>query len=115
MGLSPADTLQQHEGWPSLGNTHQASIHLLRDSLSMKATMRGMVSEALHLQLAGHADNRMKAAAHLQLEAVRRAAAQMAHRKRILLTYAEQLTNPTAQEHMLRLIHYHTVHDPDIH
>ena len=51
----------------------------------------------------------------LQLEAVRRAAAQMVHRKHLLLTHVEQLTNPTAREHMQRLIHYHAVHDPDVH
>ena len=33
----------------------------------------------------------MGAAAHLQLEAVCRAAAQMVHRKRLLLTHTEQL------------------------
>ena len=36
----------------------------------------------------------------------------MVHRKRLLLTNTEQLTDPTAREHMLRLIHYHAVHDP---
>ena len=57
----------------------------------------------------------MEAAAHLQLEAVRRAAAQMVHHKHFLLTHSEQLTDPTAREHMQRLIHYHAVHDPDVH
>ena len=57
----------------------------------------------------------MEAAAHLQLEAVRRAAAQMVHRKHLLLTHTEQLTDPTAGEHMQRRINYHAVHDPDVH
>ena len=57
----------------------------------------------------------MEAAAHLQLEAVRRAAAKMVHRKHHLLTRTEQLTDPTAREHMLRLIHYHAVRDPEVH
>ena len=43
----------------------------------------------------------MKAAAHLLLEAVRRAIAQMAHRKRLLLAHTEQLTDPTTREHMI--------------
>ena len=57
----------------------------------------------------------MEAAAHLQLEAVRRAATQTVHRKHLLLTHAEILTDPTAREHMQRLIHYHAVHDQDVH
>ena len=57
----------------------------------------------------------MEAAAHLQLEAVRRAAAQMVHRKHLLSAHAEQLTDPTAREHMQRLIHYHALHAPDVH
>ena len=56
----------------------------------------------------------MEAAAHLQLEAVRRTAAQMVHRKHLLLTHAEQLTDPIAREHMQCLIHYYAVHDPDV-
>ena len=115
MGWSPADTLQQHEGWPSHSHAHQAASHLFRDPLIKEATMRGAVTQALQRHLTQHAENPMKAAAHLQLEAVRRAAAQMAHRKRLLLAYTEQLTNPTAREHMMRLIHYHAVHDSDVH
>ena len=56
----------------------------------------------------------MEAAAHLQLEAVGTAAAPMVHRNHLLLTHAEQLTDPTAREHLRRLIHYHAVHDPDV-
>ena len=51
----------------------------------------------------------MKAAALLELEAVRRAEAQMAHRERLMLTHTERLTDSTARERMLRLIHYHAV------
>ena len=74
--------------------------------------MRGAMTQALHRHLAKHTENPIQSAAHLQLEAVRRAAAQMVHRKHLLLTHTEQLTNPTAREHMQRLIHYHAVHDP---
>ena len=77
--------------------------------------VRGTVTQALHGHLTKHTESPMEAAAHLQLEAVRRAAAQMVHRKHLLLTHAEQLTDPTAREHMQRLIHYHAVHDPDVH
>ena len=77
--------------------------------------MRGAVTQALHRRLAKHTESPMEAAAHLQLEAVRRAAAEMVHRKHLLLTHAEQLTDPTTREHMQRLIHYHAVHDPDVH
>ena len=80
-----------------------------------EATMRGAVTQALHRHLTKHRESPMEAAAHLQLEAVRRAAAQMVHRKHLLLTHAEQLTDPTAREHMQRPIHYHAVHDPDVH
>ena len=77
--------------------------------------MRGAVTQALHRHLTKHAENPMGAAAHLQLEAVRRAATQMVHRKHILLTHAEQLTDPIAREHLLRLIHYHAVHHVEVH
>ena len=76
--------------------------------------MRGAVTQALHGHLAKHTESPMEAAAHLQLEAVHRAAAKMVHRKRLLLTHAEQLSNPTTRKHMQRLIHYHAVHDPDV-
>ena len=49
----------------------------------------------------------MRAAAHLELEAIRRAGALMAHRQRLMLAHTEQLTDRTAREHMMRLIHYH--------
>ena len=39
----------------------------------------------------------------------------MVHRKHLLLPHAEQLTDPTAREHMQRLIHYHALHDRDVH
>ena len=77
--------------------------------------MRGAVTQALHRHLTEHAENPMAAAAHLQLEAVPRAAAQMAHRKHLLLTHTKQLIDPPAREHMLHLIHYHAVHDPEDH
>ena len=115
MGWSPAQTLRQHEGWPTHSHAHQATEHLFRDPLIKEATMRGAVTQALHRHLTKHIESPMEAAAHLQLEAVRRAAAQMVHRKHLLLTHAEQLTDPTAREHMQRLIHYHAVHDPDVH
>ena len=76
--------------------------------------MRGAVTQALHRHLTKHTESSTEAAAHLQLEAVRRAAAQMVDRKHLLLTHAEQLTDPTAREHMQRPIHYHAVHDPDV-
>ena len=115
MGWSPAETLQQHEGWPTHSHAHQATEHLFRDPLVKEATMRGAVTRGLHRHLAKHTESPMEAAAHLQLEAVRRAAAQMVHGKHLLLTPAEQLTDPTTREHMQRLIHYHAVHDPDVH
>ena len=67
--------------------------------------MRGAVTQALQHHLTKHAEDPMGAAAHVQLEAVRRAAAQMVSRKRPLLTHTEQLADPTSREHMLRLIH----------
>ena len=105
VGWSPADTLRQHEGWPTHSHAHQATEHLLMDPLVKEATMRGAVTQALHRHLAKHTENQMEAATHLQPEAVRRAAAQMVHRKHLLLTHTEQLTDPTAREHMHRLIH----------
>ena len=115
MGWSLAETLRQHEGWPTHSHPHQATEHLFRDPLVQEATMGGAVTQALHRHLAKHMESPTEAAAHLHLEAVLRAAAQMVHRKRLLLTHAEQLTNPTTREHMQRLIHYHAVHDPDVH
>ena len=47
--------------------------------------MRGAVTEPLQGHLTKHAENPIKAAAHLQLEVVRRAGAKMAHRKHLLL------------------------------
>ena len=115
VGWSPAETLLQHKGWPTHSHAHQATEHLFRDPLIKGATMRGAVTQALHQHLTKHTESPMEPAAHLQLEAVRRAAAQMVHRNHLLLTHAEQLTDPTAREHMQRLIHYHAVHDPDVH
>ena len=115
VGWSPAETLRQHEGWPTHSHAHQATEHLFRDPLVKEATMRGAVTQALHRHLTKHTESPMGAAAHLQLEAVRRAAAQMVHRKHLLLTHAEQLTDPTAREHIQRLIHYHAVHNRDLH
>ena len=77
--------------------------------------MRVELTQALQRHLTQHAEDPMKAAAHLQLEAVCRAAAQMAHRKRLMLANTERLADPTAREHMLCLIHYHAVHDPEVH
>ena len=85
-------------------DTHQAASHLFREPLIREDTMRGAVTQALQRHLTQHAENQMKAAAHLQLEAVRRAAAQMAHRKRFLWRYTEHLKGPTARGHMMRLI-----------
>ena len=89
MGWSPAETLRQHEGWPTHSHAHQATEHLFRDLLVKEATMRGAVTQALHRHLTKHTESPMEAAALLQLEAVRRAAAQMVHRKYLLLTHAE--------------------------
>ena len=97
---SPAETLRQHEDWPTHSQAHQATEHPFRDLLVKEATMRGAVTQALHGHLTKNTESPMEAAAHLQLEAVRRAAAQMVHRKHLLLTHAEQLTDPTAREHM---------------
>ena len=115
VGWFPAEALQQHEGWLTHSHAHQATEHLFRDTLIKEATMRGAVTQALQRHLRKHAEDPMGAAAQLKLEAVRRAAAQMVHRKLLLLTHTEQLTNPTAREHMLRLIHYHAVHDTEVH
>ena len=79
------------------------------------ATMRGAGTQALQGHLTGQAEDPMKASAHLQLEAVYRAAAQMAHRKHLMLAQTEQLTDPTARGHMPRLILYHAVHWPEVH
>ena len=73
------------------------------------------MTQALHRHLTKHTESFTEAAAHLQLEAVRRASAQMVHRKHLLLTHAEQLTDPTAREHMQRHIHCHAVHDREVH
>ena len=112
---SPAETLQQHEGWPMHRHAHEATNHLFSDPLIKQATMRGAVTQALQRHLTQLTEDPMKAAAHLQLEAVRWAAAQLPHRKRLLLAHTEQLTDPSATEHMLGLIQYHAVHDPDVH
>ena len=77
--------------------------------------MRGVVTRALQRHLIQHAEDPMTAAAHLQLEAVRRAAALMAHCIRLLLAHGKQLGDPTARDHMLHLPHYHAVHDPEVH
>ena len=114
-GLVPAETLGQHEGWPTHSHAHQATEHLFWDPLVKEATMRGALTQALHRHLIKHTDSPMEAAAHLQLEAVRRAAAQIVHRKHLLPSHAEQLTDRTAREDMQRLIHYHAVHDRDVH
>ena len=115
VGWSPAEVLPQHAGWPTRSYAHQATKHLFTGPLVREATMKGAVTQALHRHLTKHSENPMEAAAHLQLEAVRRAAAQMVHRKHLLLTHTEQLIDPTAREHMQRLIRYHAVHDPEVH
>ena len=115
VGRSPAETLRQHEGWATHSHAHQPTEHLFRDPLVKEPTMRGAVTQDLHRHLAKPTESPMEAAAHLQLEAVRRALAQMVHRKHLLLTHTEQSTGPTTREHMQPLIHYHAVHDPDIH
>ena len=109
VGWIPAETLQQHEGWLTHSHAHQATEHLFRDPLSTEAGMRGAVTQALQQHPTNHAQDPVGAAAHLQLEAVRRAAAQMVHRKRLLLTHTEQLTDCTVREQMLRLMDYHVV------
>ena len=114
LGWSPAETLRQHDGWPTNSHAHQAIEHLFRDPLVKEATMRGAVTQALHRHLTKHTESPMEAAAHLKLEAVRRAAAKMVQRKDLLLTHTEKLTDPTARGHMQRLIHYHAMHDPEI-
>ena len=115
VGWSRAETLQQQKGWSAHSHAHKATEHLFRHPLVRKATMTGAVTQTLHRHLTKHSENPMGAAAHLQLEAVRRAAVQMVHRKHLLLTQTEQLTDPTASEHMLRLLHYDAVHDPEVH
>ena len=115
VGWSPAETLRQHKGWPTHSHAHQATEHLFRDLLVKEATMRRAVTQFLHRHLAKHTESPIEAAAHLQLEAVCRAAAQMVHPKHLLLTHTEQLTDPTARERMQRLFHYHAVHDPVVH
>ena len=54
VGCSPAETLRQHEGWPTHSHGHQATEHLFRDPLVREATMRGAVTQALHRHLAKH-------------------------------------------------------------
>ena len=84
VGWSPAEALRQHKGWPTHSHAHQANEHLFGDPLVKEATMRGAVTQALHRHLAKHTESPMEAVVHLQLEAVRRAAAQMVHRKHLL-------------------------------
>ena len=76
--------------------------------------MRGAPTQALPRHISQHAEDPMKAAAHLQLEAVHRAAGHMTHRRRLMLAHRERLTDPNTRKHMLLLIHYHAVHDPDV-
>ena len=114
VGWSPAEALQQHEGWPAHSHAHHATQHLFRDPLVKEATLRSALTQALHRHLTNHAENPIGAAVHLQLEAVRRAAAQMVHCKNLLLTHTEQIFDLTTREHMLRLIHYHAVHHPEV-
>ena len=101
MGWSPEDTLQQHESWPSHSHAHQATSHMLRDPVIDKATMRGAVTQALQRQPTKPPENPMKPGAKLQRDAVDRTAAQMAHRKLIMLAYTEKITNCIAREHMM--------------
>ena len=115
LGWSPAETVQQHEGWQTHSHARQATERLFRDPLIKEAAMRGAVTRALQRHLTKQAEVPMKGAAHLKLEAVRRAAAQVAQRKRLMLTHTKPLAVPTAREHMLRLIHYHALHDPEVH
>ena len=110
VGWSPAETLRQDEGWPAHSQAQQATEHLFPDPLVKEAKA---VTQALHRHLTKRTESPMEAAAHLQLEAVRRAADQMVHRKHLLSTHAEQLTDATAREHMQRLIPYHAVHHPE--
>ena len=65
VGWPPADTLQQHEGWPTNSHADQATEHLFRDPLVKEATMRGALTQALHQYLTKHTENPMEAAAHL--------------------------------------------------
>ena len=95
-------------------HAQEATEHLFKDPLVKKATMRGAVTQAIHRHRAKHTECPMEAAAHLQLEAVRRAAGQIVHRKHLLLTHTDQLTNPTVREDMQRLIHYHAVHESEV-
>ena len=86
VGQSPAEPRHQDEGWPTHSRAHQATEHLISDLLITEATMGEAVSQALQRHLTKHEEDPIGAAAHLQLEAVRRAAAQMVHSKRLLLT-----------------------------
>ena len=47
VGWSPADTLQQHKGWPSHSQAHQAASHPFTDPLIKEATRRESVKQAL--------------------------------------------------------------------
>ena len=114
-GLFPPAALQQHEGWPTHSHAHQATEHLFRDPLIKEATRRGAVTQALQRHLTKHREYPMGAEGHLQLEAVCRAATQMVQRKYLLLTHTKQLTDPNAREHMLHLILWHAMHDPEVH
>ena len=57
VGWSPAETLRQHEGWPTHSHAHQATEHLFRDPLVKEATMRGAVTQALHRHLTEHTES----------------------------------------------------------
>ena len=81
----------------------------------MEATMRGALTQAQHRHIAQHAEGLMKAVPYLQMEEVCRAAAQMAHRKLLLLEYTERPTNTPERVHMPRLIDYHAIQDSDVH
>ena len=60
---SPAETLRQHEGWPTHSHAHQATQHLFRDPLVKEATVRGALTQALHRHLTKHTESPMQAAA----------------------------------------------------
>ena len=57
VGWSPAETLRQHEGWPTHSHAQQATENLFLDPLVKEATMRGAVTQFLHRHLTKHTES----------------------------------------------------------
>ena len=115
VGWSPLETLQQQEGWPAHSHAHQTTEHLFRDPLVKEATMRGAVSQALHRHLTKHAEKPEGGSSAPPARSSPQSSSRNGTPQTPPADIMEQLTDPTAREHILRLIHYHAVHVPEVH